>query len=457
MKKPKILRMVVGCAVVLFLIHIARNTMAGDRPVEDYKKALRIAVQFYDANRCGKNVANDNAFAWRKKCHTLDGKDVGLDLTGGFHDAGDHVKFGLPQGYAAAILGWSYYEYKDAFRTADSDKKILSTMRLFAEYFMKAAARKGKFYYQIGDGGADHSYWGSPEKQDEDRPTRRFADAEHPASDVLGETAAALALCSINFRESDAKFAGRCLVTARELYSMGKKTQGVGDGQSFYQSSSYLDDLAWGAVWLHIATKEKSYLEDVDAYIKESVVKKQNPFLSQSTMNWDDVFIGVMLKMGEITGEKKYFEAIEHNLDFWMKTLKTTKGGLKYFSQWGVLRYTASASMIANLYASKSGKITYRDFARSQIDYILGSNPAGMSYLIGFGKIYPKDPHHRASVSCRYDSGRKESDCELIGALVGGPDEDDQYSDNMDMYQFSEVAIDYNAGLVGALAGFVKK
>jgi endoglucanase len=354
------------------------------------------------------------------------------------------------------VLGWSYYEYKDAFIKAGNDKKMLSTMRLFAEYFLKAGAQKGKFYYQVGDGGADHSYWGSPEKQDEDRPTRRFADATHPASDVLGETAAALALCSINFRESDAKFADRCLVTARELYAMGKKTQGVGDGQSFYQSSSYHDDLAWGAVWLYTATKEKTYLEDVSTYINEAIAKKQSPFYSQSTMNWDDVSVGVMLKMGEITKEKKYFDAIEYNLDFWMKTLKTTKGGLKYFSQWGVLRYAASSSMIAQLYSAKSGKPQYRDFARSQIDYILGSNPAGMSYIIGFGKLYPKEPHHRASVSCRYERGRKDSDCELIGALVGGPDEDDQYSDSMDMYQFSEVAIDYNAGLVGALAGFIK-
>ena len=39
----------------------------------------------------------------RDRCHVTDGVDVGLDLTGGFHDAGDHVKFGLPQGYTCLL------------------------------------------------------------------------------------------------------------------------------------------------------------------------------------------------------------------------------------------------------------------------------------------------------------------------------------------------------------------
>jgi hypothetical protein len=113
--------------------------------------------------------------------------------------------------------------------------------------------------------------------------------------------------------------------------------------------------------------------------------------------------------------------------------------------------------MVAILYSRIADKEKYMNYAYSQIDYILGKNPAKLSYLIGFGSAYPKDPHHRASICCRYEKGRTDKDCELLGALVGGPDEDDYYEDNMDMYQFSEVAIDYNAGLVGALAGLSGK
>ncbi len=42
--------------------------------------------------------------------------DGTIDLSGGFHDAGDHVKFGLPQSYAAGTIGWGMYEFPDAFK-----------------------------------------------------------------------------------------------------------------------------------------------------------------------------------------------------------------------------------------------------------------------------------------------------------------------------------------------------
>jgi len=81
-----------------------------------------------------------------------------------------------------------------------------------------------------------------------------------------------------------------------------------------------------------------------------------------------------------------------------------------------------------------------------------------MSYVVGFGDNYPKFPHHRAA------SGRLEgppadetkNDPQrhiLYGALVGGADINDEYYDDIDKYVYSETGLDYNAGLVGALAG----
>ena len=81
---------------------------------QNYNEALLKSVQFYDANRCGPKAGENSIFSsWRGACHVKDGHDVGVDLTGGFHDAGDHVKFGLPQAYTAAVLGWALYEFKE--------------------------------------------------------------------------------------------------------------------------------------------------------------------------------------------------------------------------------------------------------------------------------------------------------------------------------------------------------
>lgn len=39
----------------------------------------------------------------------------------------------------------------------------------------------------------------------------------------------------------------------------------------------------------------------------------------------------------------------------------------------------------------------YRNFAKEQLSYILGS--AGRSYIVGYGKDFPKQPHHVARYS----------------------------------------------------------
>jgi len=92
------------------------------------------------------------------------------------------------------------------------------------------------------------------------------------------------------------------------------------------------------------------------------------------------------------------------------------------------------------------------------MNYILGDNPRNSSYVVGFGENYPINPHHRAS-SGRYEwqpAIEHKADPQrhlLYGALVGGPDAEDGYMDDVEEYAYSEVAIDYNAGFVGAMAG----
>lgn len=105
----------------------------------------------------------------------------------------------------------------------------------------------------------------------------------------------------------------------------------------------------------------------------------------------------------------------------------------------------------------------------SQVDYILGQNPAGMSYMVGFGNRYPQHVHHRGSslpsvranprpIPCndgfRYLYSGSPNPNILVGAVVGGPDSRDGYSDDRNNYQQSEPATYINAPLVGALAYF---
>lgn len=149
----KIITMTLTASLLLTSVFSAIKVSAAS----DYSTALKYSIEFYDANKCGPEAAKDNVFDWRGACHTEDGSVVGIDLTGGYHDAGDHVKFGLPQAYAASILGWSYYEYKSSFSTSGSEAKMLSTLKYFTDYLLKCHPDANTFYYQVGDGQIDHN------------------------------------------------------------------------------------------------------------------------------------------------------------------------------------------------------------------------------------------------------------------------------------------------------------
>jgi len=319
----------------------------------NYGDALQKAIWFFDANKCGANAATDNVFSWRAACHTSDGSAASppRDLTGGFHDAGDHVKFGLPQGFSASILGWSLYEYRAEFDSAGMTAKTLRTLKYFTDYFLKSHPNATTFYYQVGDGNADHGYWGSPELQSGSRPLL-VATPSSPAVDILGQHAAALALMSINYRSTDAAYANQCLTAARDLFNMARTSVATcsgmgcrgsdGGGGSFYRSTSHFDDLAWGAIWLHIATGEQSFLDPVDGWISQPNDGNDNPYQKRWTMAWDDMTLANLLKMHQLTGRTKYRDGLRWNLVWYRDTLQRTPAGLPWLDQWGVLRYASA-------------------------------------------------------------------------------------------------------------------
>ncbi|KAK8579839.1 hypothetical protein V6N12_070144 [Hibiscus sabdariffa] len=108
--------------------------------------------------------------------------------------------------------------------------------------------------------------------------------------------------------------------------------------------------------------------------------------------------------------------------------------------------------------------------AKKQMDYILGQNPAKMSYMVGFGPNFPKRIHHRASSLPSKASNPGSIGCEagfqpyfytsnpnpnvLVGAIVGGPDQSDVFSDDRSDHAHSEPATYINGAIVGPLAYF---
>ncbi len=95
----------------------------------------------------------------------------------------------------------------------------------------------------------------------------------------------------------------------------------------------------------------------------------------------------------------------------------------------------------------------YSNFANNQVDYILGDNPANLSYMIGFGDNYPQSPHHRGSAPNIKNDPTAPMENILYGAVVGGPDSADDYAhnDRRDDWVTNEVGTSYNAPFASAL------
>ena len=107
------------------------------------------------------------------------------------------------------------------------------------------------------------------------------------------------------------------------------------------------------------------------------------------------------------------------------------------------------------VYAKETDDLTFAEWAKDQMEYILGDNPMGYSFEVGYENSYATHPHHRSS-SCSSTQSMDEPDPQthtLWGALVGGPDLKDYHNDVTSDYIYNEVTDDYNAGCCGDLAG----
>jgi endoglucanase len=457
-------------AVFLTAILIAgpdkSNTTKAQGPIFNYGEALQKSLFFYEAQQSGV-LPDWNRVNWRGDSGLNDGADVGRDLTGGWYDAGDHVKFGLPMAGSVTMLALGAIEYRSAYVQSGQLTHLLNNLRFVNDYFIKAHTAPNELYGQVGAGGSDHAWWGPAEVRQTARPAFRITSS-CPGSDLAGETAAAMAASSMVFRPTDPGYADTLLMHAQQLYSFadnfrGKYSDCITDAQGFYNSfSGFNDELVWGAIWLYRATNDPAYLAKAQSYYANLSNEPQTTTKSfRWTLSWDDKSYGCYVLLSNLTNNPTYRADAERWLDYWsIGAGLRTAGGLAYVDTagWGALRYAANTAFLALVYSDQltdaTKKQRYHDFAVRQINYALGQNPRNSSYVVGFGVNSPHNVHHRTAHGSWSDNINEpvNSRHTIYGALVGGPDTSDNYTDNRQDFTKNEIACDYNAGFTSALA-----
>ena len=439
-----------------------KNTKSSD-VTTDYARLLQYSLYFYDANMCGDLVEEKSILSWRRDCEVTYNN---TQIEGGFHDAGDHLMFGLPQGFAASSLGWSYFENKKAFDSLGLAKHYEVIMKHFCDFFVNSTKLNGdsveSFLYQKGDFG-EHNSWGPPEKNG--YHTNKEWWTSDKASDIAANYAAALAQYVINFGDPD-----NYLDVAKALYDFSTDNNQVstdtcvrenGVVTKGYESGGCDDEQAWAAAWLYLATKDPTYAADCDA--KLTAMNKDASARDKRGYFWDREELAASIVynayIAEEVNDTPDWEMVSNYLS---DKINPNSDEYIQLDGWASARHNALLQTIALAYDKHNNTEMYKDWALGQMKFILGENDFNTCFVIGFDENSATSPHHRAASGIEgwdtWNSGSVagsyaniETDNVLIGALVGGP-HGEAYVDKFNQVEGNEVALDYNAGLVGAAA-----
>ncbi|KAL4304168.1 hypothetical protein GQ457_10G024720 [Hibiscus cannabinus] len=462
----------------------------------DYSDALSKSILFFEGQRSGVLPKNQR-LKWRADSGLSDGRSVyNTDLTGGYYDAGDNVKFGFPMAFTTTMLAWSVIEFGELMPPGEL-RNALVAIRWATDYLLKTISQPNRIFVQVGDPYMDHNCWERPEDMDTPR-TVYAVDAPSTASEVAAETAAALAASSMAFRSVDPGYAETLLRSSDRIFQFADNFRGaysdnaqIRDGVCpFYcDFSGYQDELLWGAAWLRRASQDNSYLN----YI-ENNGKTLGADDNINEFGWDNKHAGlnVLVSKEVIEGNMYNLQSYKASADSFMCTLipdsssshiDYTPGGLIYKPGGSNLQHATTISFLLLVYANYldrtsqtvncgnlvASPLSLRTIAKKQVDYILGDNPMGLSYMVGYGNRFPQRIHHRGSsspsvkdhpgfIACKegsiYFNSTNPNPNVLVGAIVGGPGEDDAYGDDRADFKKSEPTTYINAPFVGVLAFF---
>ncbi|KAL4241476.1 Endoglucanase [Abortiporus biennis] len=455
-------------------------------------------LYFYEAQRSGK-LPSSNRVSWRNDSALNDGQDAGLDLSGGYYDAGDYIKCTFPLAFTLMSVCWGGIDSGRGYDLANQTAYLDDMLRWGLDWLIKAHPSQNTLYVQVGDANLDNAYWGG----DQGIPTPRASyqiNSTSPGTDAAAQASAAFSACSALYANralsssspaslTNATYASTLLTHAQQLYDFATTADqrtyqtSVPQAGEAYASSGFGDDLAIASLFLALASNSSDlYSKGVNNYISFGLSSQVQPQNSQ-VFNWDAKAPGVVILGAQIAQTYPDLASGSSNVN-WTSDAEgyldgivngngrgfLTKGGLLYYdgdSDEASLNPALNAAMLLTRYAntvlpqSSPKRAQYLAFARSQLDYVLGNNPMTVPYIVGTHPNSPVNPHTAIATGAQpsdidnLDTVPAQERYVLYGAVVGGPDKKDRFWDLRSDWAQGEVALDYNAPLLTLLASTV--
>lgn len=391
-----------------YIIKIADNESYPFKIGEKIFNPVRDSLSlFFKVQRCGPTNP-----LLHQPCHLSDAyKLIGYkdssakDLTGGWHDAGDYVKFLRTTAYTTYLLLFSY-DFDNQKFSYDLDRNnvpdILEEAKVGIDWLLRSNINDETLVVQVQDEN-DHSVsWRLPENDSLQFVRPAYVNL---AKNTIGFYSATLALASKIWKEKfyDDESANKWLEVAEKFYS---KRNYVSDLDStfsdIYPDNDFNGKLALAAIELYNITQKENYLRDAIEYGNNA----------RADFWWGIGQINSLAHFKIAKYKPEFSKYIHQNLISALKysRTKTFNEALNY--SWGSTNTFMGIALQSILYKNLTASTEFDSLIILQRDYILGRNPWGKSFIYNIGLYAVKNLHSQVAF---FNKGY------LPGGLSAGP------------------------------------
>jgi endoglucanase len=417
-----------------------------------YGKAHEDLLGFMRQQRCGYNPFLDMV------CHQRDGRSfygpmpdsTFVDVAGGWHDAGDQLKYLITGSNATARMLLAYELAGDRFGDGTNGlgqpgpngiPDVLDEAKWGLDWMHKLHPGPDQLIHQVADD-RDHLGWKMPDGDDSDygwgpnsyRPAyfatgspqglAQYQSEATGIANLAGRFAAAMAMAYRVWVAAggDSVFARKSLRAGREVYAMGQRQGGYQQGNSYgapyrYSERTWADDMEWGAAELCKATGEPAYLQDAIRYAR---MAGATSWMQRDTAEHYEYY--PFVNVGHFALHPLVDAAFQDTLAGYyrdgiertMERGRTNPYGIGVPFIWCSNNLTTALITQILLYERMTGDTRYHDFMLRQRDWLLGLNPWGSSMFTGI----PRDGEHPEDVHTSVWALTKR---DVPGGLVDGP------------------------------------
>jgi endoglucanase len=383
-----------------------------------YRPIFKDALRCFYTIRCGTAIDDKVVGLKHEACHMKDAPShedaTILDLTGGWHNADDYGKWVLEESLSCSWMLW-LYEFKEKqmadlkINIPESGNKmsdLLNQARWGLDWMMKMQRPDGGVLHKVD--GEDHFCTGTPPEKD---PYARYS--KKPGTIDAGDFIGTMCLASRAYRKADPAYADKCLKAARKAWKWLEQNPNVVEVDSDYKDTDPSQEKIWALGEMARTTGDKALLERFE---------KEAPLGRLKQASWmEPQFFGYMALCFDPKAPAKLKESIRLALagvcDNLAKTSEASGYGVAHAANeywWESNENLLNKTNLLLFGYEATGDLRYREAALRQMNWLLGGNSLGFSFVTGEGENSVKNPWHWIS----HDYGKL-----MPGWVSGGPNQ----------------------------------